>query len=392
MAVNSIMMHSFDDIRSYNDNEVNDACRRLLADEQFLKIIPLVFPGVPTEQVMDIFRHLNSVDEEQTKIILPFFDNLINKTLSNYNVIGLEKLGKEKEYSFISNHRDIILDSALFNIFRYKAGLPTTEIAIGDNLFVQNWVEIFCKINRAFVVKRNLAPRELLQASALLSAYIRSVITEKGRSVWIAQREGRAKNSDDRTQPALLKMLAMSGKNSPAENLQDLNIVPMAISYEYDPCDFLKAKEFQQKRDNPGYKKTQADDSVNMLTGLLGWKGEIRYVVNGDINAELSNIAQNIKEKNQQIEAAAQAIDRRIYANYTIYHCNEIALDMLALGIEFKKTYKDADKKAFQIYLQGQIDKIDLPDKDEDFLRTKILEMYANPFINQLKTKKYEHN
>jgi len=379
-------VYSFDEIRSYNDNEVADVCSRLLADEQFLKIIPLVFPNVPTEQVVALLGSLKSIDEEQQKIILPFFENLITKTLSSFDVIGLEKLGKEKEYTFISNHRDIILDAALFNIFRHKAGLPTTEIAIGNNLFVQNWVEMFVRLNRAFIVKRNLPPRELLEASVVLSAYIRYTILEKRRSAWIAQREGRAKNSDDRTQPALLKMLAMSGSGSIAENLKDLNIVPMAISYEYDPCDFLKAKEFQQKRDNPEHTKTQADDSINMLTGLLGWKGEIRYVVNGDINAELSKIAENIKEKNQQIEAAAQAIDRKIHANYTIFLCNEIALDMLGLDIPFKRNYKDADKKAFQIYLQGQIDKIDLPNKDEDFLRTKILEMYANPVINYLKS------
>ncbi|MDR1698524.1 MAG: acyltransferase [Prevotellaceae bacterium] len=376
--------YSFDEIRSYNDSEVAGAFSQLLANEQFLKIIPLVFPGVPAEQVVALFGSLNSIDEEQTKIILPFFENLLKKTLSSFDIIGLDKLGNDRDYTYISNHRDIILDSALFNIFRHKAGLPTTEIAIGDNLFVQKWVEIFVRVNRAFIVKRNLPLRELLTASAVLSAYIRHTIQEKRRSVWIAQREGRAKNSDDRTQPALLKMLAMSGKGSYAESLKELNIVPMTISYEYDPSDFLKAKEFQQKRDNPDYKKTQQDDAIHMLTGLLGWKGEVRYAVNGDINAALNEIAGTIKDKNQQIEAVAEVIDKRIHADYTIFASNEIALDMLALNIPFKRNYKDADKKAFQIYLQEQIDKIDLPNKDEDFLRTKMLEMYANPLINYL--------
>jgi hypothetical protein len=392
------MTHPFDDIRCYHDSEINDACQRLLANEHFQKIIPIIFPNVPVEQFVEIFGNLNSIDEQQEKIILPFYEKVLKPKMSKLEIVGLEQLDKSKEHTFISNHRDIILDSALLNIYRLQAGMSTTEIAIGDNLFVAKWVEIACKINRTFVVKRNLPPRELLQASAVLSAYIRHTITEKPRSIWIAQREGRSKTSDDRTQTALLKMLAMSGTKSPAENLLDLNIVPMAIAYEYDPCDFLKAKEFQQKRDNPDYKKTQADDSINMLTGLLGWKGEIRYTVNGDINSELEEIAQNIKEKNRQLEAIAQTIDRHIHANYKIFHSNEIALDMLLeaqqTDVETRRatslqsrTYNAADKKAFQMYLQGQIDRVDLPNKDEDFLRSKMLEMYANPLINQLRIK-----
>ena len=223
-----------------------------------------------------------------------------------------------------------------------------------------------------------------------LSAYIRDTVARRNQSVWIAQREGRAKDSNDRTQVALLKMFNMSGNESLIENFKQLNLCPTAISYEYDPCDYLKAKEFQQKRDDAAYKKSQADDLLNMKTGVMGRKGRVRFYFVGNINEEIDRIASATSVKNEQLTAIAELIDKHIHLNYTIYPNNKVAYDEL-LGVDrFASEYSADERKAFDQYIQGQLQKIDLPNKDEEFLRTKMLEMYANPLINHLKAQEKE--
>jgi len=210
------------------------------------------------------------------------------------------------------------------------------------------------------------------------------IINEKGQSAWIAQREGRAKDSNDKTQESLLKMFNMCGDGSFAENVADLHICPLSISYEYDPCDFLKAKEFQQKRDNPDFRKAPEDDLLNMKTGVMGYKGKVVYTLAGEISEEIGQLAHQFTNRNELVSATAALIDSRIYSNYQLFTVNKIAFDLLEQGGRFASEYTLMEKLDFEKYLGKQIEKIDLDNKDVDFLMIKLLEMYANPLKNYL--------
>jgi len=226
----------------------------------------------------------------------------------------------------------------------------------------------------------------MMESSQLMSRYIHFAVTKKKENIWLAQREGRAKDSDDRTQESVLKMLAMGGEgNGFAEKLRDLNIVPLTISYEYDPCDYLKAKEFQMKRDNPGFKKSKQDDLDNMKTGILGYKGRVHYHCGTPVNAWLDELSG--LPKNEFYKTLAERMDREIHEGYRLYPCNYIALDDLNGSTAYSSHYTAADRQRFETYLKGQLDKISLPEKDETFLREKMLAMYANPLRNKLKVK-----
>ena len=310
--------------------------------------------------------------------------NVANKTTFSLTISGRSRLPKDKQpCTFISNHRDIVLDASFLNVMLYDVGYGMTQVAIGDNLMIRPWIETLVRLNNSFIVKRGVSVRQMLDVSRTLSAYIRHTINETKESIWIAQREGRAKDSNDRTQGSVLKMLNMSGDKDIVSNLMELNIFPVAISYEYDPCDFLKAKEFQMKRDDPDFVKSQRDDLLSMETGILNNKGRVHFTLTQPINDQLVALDKDM-EKNELIAAIASIIDKEIYKHYRFYPCNYVAYDMLTGTKRFSGNYGQRDKKHFEEYLQGQLDKIVLPNKDEAFLRTKMLEMYTNPLKNHL--------
>lgn len=242
-------------------------------------------------------------------------------------------------------------------------------------------------MNKAFVVRRSLTPHEMIKSSQLMSQYIHYAVNEKKENIWIAQREGRAKDSDDRTQESVLKMLAMGGKGNFAEQLSDLNIVPLTISYEFDPCDYLKAKEFQQKRDNPRYKKSRQDDLDNMRVGIFGFKGHVHYHCAAPVNTFMNELSAQNLPKNDFYRALAEQIDKQIHSHYCIYPNNYIALDKLNGNQEYATHYTQENKIRFENYLVGQLAKIDLPNKDDEYLMERMLTMYANPLRNWLKVK-----
>jgi hypothetical protein len=271
-----------------------------------------------------------------------------------------------------------VLDSAFLDVMLVQSGYPTTvEIGVGDNLLIYPWIRRLVRMNKAFTVRRGLSLRETLAASQLMSRYIHYAVTQKRENIWIAQREGRAKDSSDHTQDAVLKMLAMGG------DLRELNIVPLTISYEYDPCDYLKAQEFQQKRDNPAFKKSRQDDLDNMRTGILGYKGRVVYRPAAPVNTWLDELAS--LPKTEYYKVLAERMDREIHRGYELFPCNYVALDELSGKRQHADHYTAADKQRFDDYLQGQLAKIQLADKDEPFLRERILTMYANPVINKQK-------
>ena len=379
-----VPINDFDDIRPLNNDEVKDAIESLIANEDFERAFRYIKPDVDWKEFSETMRSFKTKEDFKAKLAYEAVMMVANKTTFSLTISGRSRLPKDKKpCPFISNHRDIVLDASFLNIMLYDVGYGMTQVAIGNNLLIRPWIETLVRLNNSFIVKRNVPVRQMLEVSKVLSTYIRHTITETKESIWIAQREGRAKDSDDRTQGSILKMLNMSGDKDILSNLMELNIFPVAISYEFDPCDFLKAKEFQQKRDDPDFVKSQRDDLLSMETGILNNKGRVHFTLTSPINDQLAKLDPNM-EKNELIAAIASIIDKEIYKHYRFYPCNYVAYDLLTGTRRFSEHYGLKDKKQFEDYLQGQLDKIVLPNKDEAFLRTKILEMYTNPLKNFL--------
>jgi len=376
------MTDNFADIRPYTTDEIPAAIKRLLDDNSFVTFVQQFQPQINIEELRAIFNQIQTPTDVHRYCVFPLLKWLKENKTDGLTFSGLENF--EQPAIAISNHRDIILDAAFMNYVLMSNQMETTEMGIGDNLLATNWLYTFIRMAKCFIIKRALSQREMLHALTQLSAYIRHAITEKRTSIWIAQREGRAKDSDDKTQESILKMFAISGNSSFIENLKSLNITPVTISYEYDPCDFLKAKEFQLQRDHTDYKKTKNDDVISMKTGVLGYKGRVHYAFSPCINTDLEIIAKQTTNRKEQIATTANLIDRYIHANYTIYPINKIAYDTLFDSKRFAAEYSADEKKAALNYFDGQITKIDLPDVDVPFVREKLLEMYANPLKNYL--------
>lgn len=376
--------YNFDDIRPLNNDEVKDAIEALIANEDFERAFRYIKPDVNWKEFSETMRSFKTKEDFKSKLAYEAVMNVANKTTFSLTISGRSRLPKDKQpCTFISNHRDIVLDASFLNVMLYDVGYGMTQVAIGDNLMIRPWIETLVRLNNSFIVKRGVSVRQMLDVSRTLSAYIRHTINETKESIWIAQREGRAKDSNDRTQGSVLKMLNMSGDKDIVSNLMELNIFPVAISYEYDPCDFLKAKEFQMKRDDPEFVKSQRDDLLSMETGILNNKGRVHFTLTQPINDQLAALDKDM-EKNELVAAIASIIDKEIYNHYRFYPCNYVAYDMLTGTKRFSGNYGQRDKKHFEEYLQGQLDKIALPNKDEAFLRTKMLEMYTNPLKNHL--------
>ncbi len=373
--------NNFDDIRPLHDNEVPAAIKSLLANDYFRRAVEPLLKPLTWEMFSGAMLMCQSVHDFQSNIIYPFMKQLIAKTTSELTGIGFDHFENGSSHVIISNHRDIVLDAAFLNILFFDEKINTSEIAIGDNLLIYPWITELVRLNKSFIVKRGVSVREMLNTSKHLSEYIFDTVNNRNQSVWIAQREGRAKDSDDKTQTSLLKMLTLYNSSKPVEALESLNIVPLSITYEFDPCDFLKAKEYQLKRDNPEHRKSQADDIENMQTGIMGYKGKVFFRFGKQINGELSEIGADVN-RTKVLELAAEAIDTEIYRNYVFFPINYIAYDLMKNSNSFADKYTDEDKAFFYKYIDAQIAKIDIPNKDYDFLREKLIEMYGNTVKN----------
>ena len=391
-------MKDFDEIRPYETGEMRQAFEELLDDRQFNAVLKGFAPWLPKFLRKGLLRlaftGVETPLQFQKRFMKPvvkyiirkhtdgctFDDSPLQRGNNNQTPLPSGGGGGGSRYTFLTNHRDIVLDSAFLDVLLIDNGYPTTvEIGIGDNLLIYPWIKRLVRMNKAFIVRRGLTPRAMLESSQLMSRYIHHAVTEKHENIWLAQREGRAKDSDDRTQEAVLKMLAMGGE------LSELNIVPLTISYEYDPCDYLKAQEFQQKRDNPSFKKSRQDDLDNMRTGIFGYKGRVHYHCAAPINTWIDELKD--LPKNEFYAALAQRIDTELHRNYRLYPINYCAADLLSGKGEFIAHYTEKDRLNVEDYIAQQIAKITLPEKDVPFLRERILTMYANPLKNYLKVK-----
>lgn len=375
-------LKEFDEIRPYEPEEMRQAFDDMLNDRQFNVLMKGFAPWLPKTVRNSLLRlafmGVKTPLDFQKRFMKPIVNYIIRKHTDGCTFDDdANSKGADDRFTFVSNHRDIVLDSAFLDVKLFEAGYPTTvEIGIGDNLLIYPWIKRLVRMNKAFTVRRGLSLRETLSASQLMSRYIHFALTQKKENIWIAQREGRAKDSDDRTQESVLKMLAMGG------DLKELNIVPLTISYEFDPCDYLKAQEFQQKRDNPAFKKSRQDDLDNMKAGIFGYKGRVVYRTAAPVNTWLDELAH--LPKTEYFRTLAERMDKAIHRGYQLFPCNYLALDELNGDQAHASHYTEADRQRFEQYLSGQLAKIQLPNKDVLFLRERILTMYANPVRNQL--------
>ncbi|MFQ3215271.1 MAG: 1-acyl-sn-glycerol-3-phosphate acyltransferase [Marivirga sp.] len=371
---------AFNSIRPYHDSEVNSAVNRLIKHPFFDQAVRRIFPDLELERLKKSLASIKSVEAFQSDMMYPTAKRVLKNSAAGVTYEGFDRLSAQKGYLFISNHRDIVLDSAILNVLLYEHELETTEVAIGDNLLVNSWIEDLVKLNKNFVVNRNVPPREMYSYSQILSAYIRYTITEKKTSVWIAQREGRTKDGNDQTQQGLLKMLGLSGEKDFYDNYAPIRLTPMAISYEYDPCDVLKAQEIHQKLTGETVVKSPSEDLKSMIAGITGVKGRVHLSLGKIVDEKLREI-KLIKNKNDQMQVLADLIDERIHKNYKLWPTNYIAYDMIHPS-KFNEKYTKTEKENFLNYLTNQVKSIK---GDFEQLKEPLFTMYANPVVNKLK-------
>lgn len=394
MSSSPIDVTNYDDIRPYSDSELKPAIERLLNEPMFYQMMKWVYPSLGKSVIQEMMREINTVDEFQEQVSGPAFNVVTQLTTSGMSFSNLEAIEKDKGYLFLSNHRDIILDSALLNVSLMERGYKTTQIAIGDNLLQTQAVRDLVRANKNFIVNRNINAREVFFYSLRLSNYIRQTI-QTGNSIWIAQREGRSKDGDDRTASGLLKMFTMSSESSMEDALLDLNIVPMCVSYEYDPCDILKANELAMKKLTGSYTKEPGEDFKSMMKGLTGHKGRVHITVGGAMNAAIEEM-RLIQHKNDKVLHLANAIDAEMHRIYKLWPTNYIAYDLMNGTKEHKEYYNNIQKITFTNYLRGRIighgistGKFGLTkDGYSKTMKEILLEMYANPVANKIEVLK----
>jgi len=375
------MEYNFDDIRPYTDKEVKEKIRLMVKDPVFDRVLMHLFKVRPKVEIVKLqLRNMRSIKQLQGSFVYDLLRWIINKTSDGLTYKGFENLDKKKSYLFISNHRDIILDSALLNYLIFESGMNTTQIAIGNNLLLYDWIKHAVKLNRAFIINRDRTARELLESSRKVSHYIRKSITEDNLSVWIAQREGRTKDGNEKTQQSVLKMLNMSNEGSFSGGMNELNIVPVSISYEIEPCGLAKMKELI-KKEHYGQVKTNKDDLRSMSMGMFNPKGKMRFVFGDPVRLDNTD-AKTAEQKNQLIQKLANEIDRQIYLNYKLWPNNYVAYDLLTQEDDFRNKYTPEEKKNFEMMIQQAMIHIDFPITD---IRERFLKVYANPVINKLK-------
>ena len=378
----------FSDIAPYDDSVFHQKMEELVKEPGFLHAVNYTMPKEDVPMLIEELLRIDNKYDFQRQVMFPFLEMLVKKTTSGITMGGIKYLNPSLNYTFITNHRDIMLDASFLNLAFLRKGIPASEVAIGNNLLIYPWIEDLVRLNKSFIVKRNTSFREGLLAAKHLSAYIHFTILDKHESIWIAQREGRAKDSSDHTQESLVKMLALGGEGAFMDRLKEINLMPVAISYEYDPNDYLKAKEFLLRRRDPDFKKSQRDDLFSMETGLLQFKGKVHFQLTPRINARIDQIG-DFRDVNTAAKYVCLLIDQAIHRSYEIFVINYVAYDMLNGGNRFARKYTDAERDAVENYMNSQLDKIDLPDittEEREYLRTMMLTMYANPLKNKLKT------
>lgn len=373
-------MSKFDSIRFYHDEEVQQVLQNISHHPMLKSLIDYTFPEYTEQQVTDLVNNIHSIRDFQSKIIYHTLQQVLKNTSEGLSSSGFENLDPDTSYLFISNHRDILLDTSFLNVLLMEHGKIMTASAVGDNLVQKQLFMDLAKLNRNFIVKRGLSPRELLGSSRLLSEYMHHLLKNDNRSVWIAQREGRTKDGNDATHQGVLKMIGMAcNEDSMIDYFKKLRIVPVSISYEYDPTDKLKMPQLMAKIADELYIKDKNEDFLNLMSGVVGQKKRIHLHVGTPLNSELDLIKNETTNVNKQIQMLGKVLDDHIIGNYKLWPTNYIAYDLLNDTDRFANEYTDKEKQLFLRRLELKVD------KDNEAMVDTFLEMYANPVVNKLK-------
>lgn len=368
-----------DSIRFYNSNEVQPALQSMVKHPMMQALVRFALPDKKPEQINEILGSINSIEDFQAEVISHAIRNILNQSSAGLTISGLDQLDRDKPYLFISNHRDIILDTCLINLALLENGFQLTASAIGDNLVQRDIFMVLAKLNRNFLVRRSVSPRELLKSSQCMSEYIAELLLQQQQSVWIAQREGRAKDGNDVTHPGVIKMISMAnGKNNVCDYFAKLNIVPVSISFEYDPTDKLKTKKAMLSKDAEKVEKSKDEDFQDILVGVLGQKKRIHVHFGKPMTSELTEIKAKAENNNQQIQLIAEALDKAIIGNYKLFPSHFIALDILNGTSTYEEYYSLEEKELFKRRMSMSIGSTD------DEIKQHFLSHYYNPVLNKI--------
>jgi len=372
--------HNFDDIRPYRNDELATVLARLLDDPDFNAMLKKLQTGEEAlVQMKAAIKATKSIEDFQANLVVPVINQILASSSNGLTMNGLDQLDKNQRYLYISNHRDIILDSALLNVKMHASGFSPTEIAIGSNLLIFPWINDLVRINRSFIVNRNIPVKQMLTSSKILSQYIRHMITNGNDSIWIAQREGRAKDGNDITQPGLLKMLNMSNATGFFQGFEELKIVPMAISYEIEPCGNEKVAELKKRQNDPNFQKTEKDDLLSMVSGLSNQKGRIHIQFGNQIDENVLHCIANEPGMNERLRLLAEHIDKEIYKNYRLFPNNYIAYDLYFKTAKYANRYSQEEKDSF---VELTHKRLQLVNEDIEDSMVLWLKMNATPVCN----------
>lgn len=372
------MMDNFDDLRPYFDSEISPAMQRIAGSSYLAAMANFVFPDKTVNEVREMLLNIHTIEEFQFQVMYYFNKSVINNSIRDFTFSGIERLDPGKSYLFVSNHRDIVLDSSLMQLMLYQSGLRTTEITFGSNLMTSQLVIDVGKSNKMFKVVRGGSIRDFYKNSMRLSEYIRYTISQKKESIWIAQRNGRTKNGNDATDQGIIKMFCMSDHANLISALGLLNIVPVAISYETEPCDILKTRELYLSRNGQKYVKEDGEDFNSILTGIVQQKGNVHISICEPVSIDdLTSIAENYPAEYHK--KVASLIDKRIYDDYKLHCNNYIAHDIRSGKDTYQAYYTSEEKEQFIRRYEQMLQQIA---GEEEVLRSLFLGIYANPVDN----------
>jgi 1-acyl-sn-glycerol-3-phosphate acyltransferase len=372
---------NFEELRPFYDSESKTVMERMVKDPLYMQLVSFIWPGITKEEALAKAARVDGSMAFQSEFMRDAIWTIVNRTSTGLTWSGLDKLDPNKAYLYIANHRDILLDSAILQIVLDKAEFETSEITFGSNLMEQGFITDFGRMNRMFTVKREGTAKELYDISRQLSAYIRHTILDKKTSLWIAQRNGRTKDGNDQTQTGLLKMLGMSGGKDFFQCFSQLNIVPLTISYEYEPCDSLKVQELYLSSLHSKYVKAPGEDLNSIVTGIKQPKGKIHMTFGDAIREEELEEINKSANENEKIKQLTALIDRRIHNDYKLNNVNYIAYDLIHHTNVFAGTYSEDEKKQFIEYVSSHVARLS---GEPEVLKNLFLKIYSYPVTNKL--------
>ena len=373
-------LSEFESISPYTDAEAAEALSKLAEYPLLARVSQQFFPEESPDFLKNLLKSIKTIDEFQVLVMRKFVRWVLEHTAKNFSYDGISNIDPAKKFLALSNHRDIILDPAITQLVLYNNGIPMTEIAVGDNLITNKTIEYLIRSNRMIKVVRGITARELYLSSQLLSKYIRLNITEQRSSIWLAQRQGRTKNGYDVTEQGLLKMLDMSGTGDFLQNYSELNITPMSISYEIEPCDILKARELVISRKHK-YVKAEGEDLNSIMVGIMSQKGNIHLNIGTPLTQEeIAEAAQC--DKNDRYQKIRHAVDLRVIEGYKLWKNNYIAYDIANHSFKYSDRYDRVDLEQFVSYMEHQLDTVE-PEINREDLRRIFLDIYANPVVTK---------